>query len=202
MTTIAVSIVVFLIVIVIHELAHGWVAYFLGDNTAKDAGRLTLNPLAHMDPVGTVVLPILLIMMRSPVVFGWAKPVPVNPANFSEPKKGMLLTSLAGPASNLLLAIIFASIFKLGLFAPYTVPWLFLLYGIIISLVLGIFNLIPVPPLDGSNILLAVLPDNIAVSYARLERYGFIILIGLLYLGLFERIILPLVRLLTRILVG
>ncbi len=202
MTTIVVSIAVFLIVIVIHELAHGWMAYFLGDNMAKDAGRLTLNPLAHMDPVGTVALPILLIMMRSPVVFGWAKPVPVNPVNFSEPKRDMLLTSLAGPGSNLLLAILFASIFKLGLFAPYSVPWLFLLYGIIISLVLGIFNLIPVPPLDGSSILLAVLPDNIAVSYARLERYGFIILIGLLYLGLFERVILPLVRFLTRILVG
>jgi Zn-dependent protease len=200
--TVVISIAVFLIVIVIHELAHGWVAYALGDPTAKDAGRLTFNPVAHMDPVGTVVLPAMLIMMHSPVIFGWAKPVPVNPRNFNDPRKGMLLTSLAGPGANLVLAFIFASIFKLGLFPPYSVPWTFLLYGILISLVLGVFNMIPVPPLDGSSILYAILPADMAVQYAKLERYGFIILIGLLYLGLFDRVILPLVRILMRAFIG
>ncbi len=197
-----ISILVFMIVIVAHELAHGYVAFRLGDTTARDAGRLTLNPLAHADPVGTILLPAMLIIMRSPVIFGWARPVPVNPRNFSDPRKGMLLTSLAGPAANLALAIAFASAFKLGLFRPGSIPWVFLLYGVIISLVLGVFNMIPIPPLDGSNILASILPPDLARRYMRLQPYGFLILIALLYLGLFERVILPLVRTLTRVLVG
>ena len=110
MTSIIISITVFVIVIVAHELAHGYVAYRLGDTTARDAGRLTLNPMAHADPIGTVLLPALLILSHSPVIFGWAKPVPVNPNNFKDPRKGMLLTSLAGPGANLLLAMVFAFI--------------------------------------------------------------------------------------------
>ncbi len=155
-----ISIAAFFVVIVVHEVAHGYVAYCLGDPTAKDAGRLTLNPVAHIDPVGTLLLPALLIMSHSPVVFGWAKPVPVNPHNFRDPRRGMLLTSLAGPAANFILAVIFSIIFKLGLFPQYSVLWAFLLMGILISLVLGIFNLIPIPPLDGSQILFALLPQK------------------------------------------
>jgi len=202
MATVIISISVFVIVIVTHELAHGWMAYMLGDSTAKYAGRLTLNPLAHLDPVGTVLLPAILLISGSPVIFGWAKPVPVNPYNFENPRKGMLLTSLAGPGANFALAVLFAAVFKTGIFPPHSLPWVFLLYGILISLVLGVFNLIPIPPLDGGGIMAAVLPPEISERYMRVERYGFLILIGLLYLGLFDRVILPLVSALTAVLVG
>lgn len=202
MVNAVISIAVFVIVIVAHELAHGYVAYRLGDPTARNAGRLTLNPLAHADPIGTVLLPALLIMSRSPVVFGWAKPVPVNPYNFKDPRKGMLLTSIAGPGANIVLAVIFAAVFKTGLFPPRSIPGMFLLYGVIISLVLGVFNLMPIPPLDGGGIVSAILPEKAARRFNQLERYGFIILIGLLYLGLFDRVILPLVGILTKMLLG
>jgi Zn-dependent protease len=202
MVNAVISIAVFVIVIVAHELAHGYVAYKLGDPTARNAGRLTLNPLAHADPIGTVLLPALLIISRSPVVFGWAKPVPVNPYNFKDPRKGMLLTSIAGPGANIVLAVLFAAVFKTGLFPPRSIPGLFLLYGVIISLVLGIFNLMPIPPLDGGGIISAMLPEKAARRFNQLERYGFIILIGLLYLGLFDRVILPLVGFLTKMLLG
>ena len=198
---ILIPITVFLIVIVTHELAHGYAAYLLGDTTAKDAGRLTLNPLAHADPIGTILLPALLILARSPIIFGWAKPVPVNPYNFKDPRKGMLITSFAGPAANFALAAVFALFFKAGLVAPQSLLWTFLLFGIIISLVLGVFNLIPIPPLDGSNILAALLPPRLAQSYMQIAPYGFFILVGLLYLGLFEKVILPLVSVLTKMLV-
>jgi Zn-dependent protease len=202
MATVLISITAFVIVIVTHELAHGWVAYKLGDPTAKDAGRLTLNPLAHLDPIGTVLLPALLVISRSPVIFGWARPVPVNPYNFRDPRKGMLLTSLAGPGANFMLAVLFAAVFKTGIFPAHSLPWTFLLYGILISLVLGLFNLIPIPPLDGGGIIASILPPELAGRYMRIERYGFLILIALLYLGLFDRVILPLVSILTRALVG
>ncbi|MBD3380515.1 MAG: site-2 protease family protein [Candidatus Omnitrophica bacterium] len=170
--------------------------------TARDAGRLTMNPAAHMDPVGTVLLPAILIISNSPVIFGWAKPVPVNPYNFKDPKKGMLLTSAAGPAANFTLAVLFTAVFKTGVFPPGSFPWTFLLTGVLISLVLGIFNLMPVPPLDGSGILFSLLPDEAVARLAWLERYGFIILIVLLYIGLFDRIIVPLVSLFMKILLG
>ena len=194
-------IVVFIIVIVIHELAHGYTAYWMGDPTAKNAGRLTFNPLAHADPVGTIMLPILLMVVRSPVIFGWAKPVPVNPRNFRNPRLGMFLTSLAGPAANFLLAIIFAVIFKAGHFPQHSLIWNFLLMGILISLVLGVFNLLPIPPLDGANILFSILPSRMYKYFVMVERYGFIALIVLLYLGLFEKVILPLVSMFTKILI-
>lgn len=201
-SSIIIPIAVFIIVIVAHELAHGYVAYLLGDTTAKDAGRLTLNPIRHADPVGTIILPAILILARSPVIFGWAKPVPVNPYNFANPRRGMLLTSLAGPGANFGLAAIFAILFKTGVFAPHSIGWTFLLTGILISLILGVFNLVPIPPLDGANVVASLLPQEAAKSFMRMERYGFIILIALLYLGLFDRVILPLVVGLTRMLVG
>ncbi|MFH1395732.1 MAG: site-2 protease family protein [Candidatus Omnitrophota bacterium] len=197
-----IPIIVFIIVIVVHEVAHGYTAYLLGDDTAKNAGRLSLNPIVHADIVGTIILPVFLIAVHSPVIFGWAKPVPINPRNFKNPRKGILLSSLAGPAANFCLAVLFALIFKTGIFAPHSIGWTFLATGIIISLVLGIFNLIPIPPLDGSNILMAVLPLKFLNVFARIEKYGFIILIVLLYLGLFDRFILPLVSFLTKVLIG
>lgn len=199
---ILVSITAFAVVVVIHEAAHALAARCLGDDTAKRAGRLTLNPLAHIDPVGTVLLPVLLVASHSPVVFGWAKPVPINPLNFKNPRAGLLISSLAGPASNMMLAVFFAVLFKLGIFAPQTIGWYFLLQGVVISLVLGFFNLIPIPPLDGSNMLLSVLPAKMMRAYAVLERYGFIVLIVLLYAGMLDRIIIPLVKITTRFLLG
>lgn len=202
MVNVIVSITVFLIVIVAHEVAHGYVAYRLGDLTAKHAGRLTLNPIAHLDLVGSFILPALLIITSSPVIFGWAKPVPVNPYNFNDPRKGMLLTSLAGPGANFCLAVIFAAVLKTGLFPANSLIGLFLLQGVIISLILGIFNMIPVPPLDGGNILASVLPQPQFQSFMRIGRYGFIIIFGLLYFGFFNKVIIPIVKILMRILVG
>ncbi len=202
MTNAIISIAAFIVVIVVHELSHGLAAYWMGDNTAKDAGRLTLNPLAHADPVGSILLPFLLVISSSPVIFGWAKPVPINPLNFKSPRKGLFITSLAGPGSNFVLAAVFALIFKTGIFAPHSIMWKFLLSGVMVSLVLGVFNLVPIPPLDGSNIVLAVLPKKMMRYYAMLERYGFIILIAMLYLGLLNKVIFPFVSFFSKILLG
>ena len=200
--TIIVTVAVFIIVIVGHEFAHGYAAYKLGDSTAKHAGRLTLNPIKHLDPVGTVVLPAILILTGSPVIIGWAKPVPVNPYNFKNYRKGMLLTSFAGPGANFFLAIIFAAIYKTGLFPAGSLGELFLLSGVGISLILGIFNMIPIPPLDGANILASILPPRYSQAFMRIERFGFIIIIGLLYLGVFDKVIIPIFKFIARLLVG
>jgi len=170
-----------LFALTIHEYAHGWVAYRLGDPTAKDAGRLTLNPLAHLDPIGTLMLFI--------VKLGWAKPVPVNPYNFRDPRRDMMWVSFAGPASNFLAAFGLAIVFKLaaGSF-PYGVGagslldviLLMLRWGILINIILGVFNLIPIPPLDGSKILMGFLPPAYAHQFAQLERFGPFLLIFIL----------------------
>lgn len=197
---ILISLPIFFLAIVIHEYAHGWVAYRLGDPTAKYAGRLTLNPLAHIDMMGTVLLPLLLILMGSPVIFGWAKPVPINFSLLRHPREDILKVSVAGIAANILLAFILSFLLKIGLFPVNSYGWLFLNYGIFINIVLAVFNAIPIPPLDGSKILLGLLPRELAYSYMQLERYGFLILIGLLWLGLLDRIIWPVVIILARIL--
>lgn len=202
MENIFISIAVFVIVVVIHEVAHGWVAFLMGDHTARDAGRLTLNPAVHVDPMGSIILPALLVLSHSPVIFGWAKPVPVNPMNFRSPRAGLFLTSLAGPLSNMVLAGLFAALFKTGLFPPHSLLWYFLLQGVIVSLVLGFFNLIPIPPLDGANVVMSLLPYRMMKVFAAVERYGFIVLIVLLYAGLLDRVIVPLVQLTTGILLG
>lgn len=202
MEKIFISIAVFVIVVVIHEVAHGWVAFLMGDHTARDAGRLTLNPAVHVDLMGSIILPALLVISRSPVIFGWAKPVPVNPMNFRNPRAGLFLTSFAGPMANMVLAVLFAALFKTGLFPPHSLPWYFLLQGVIVSLVLGFFNLIPIPPLDGANVVMSLLPYRMMKVFAGAQRYGFIVLIVLLYAGLLDRVIVPLVRLTTGILLG
>lgn len=170
-----------------HEVAHGWVAKKYGDNTASLLGRLTLNPIKHIDLLGTLIIPGLLLLSGTGFIFGWAKPVPVDPRNFKNPRRDMAIVALAGPVSNLLMAFGWALIARLGVTigAQTEAVSLPLIYtgiaGISINLVLAILNLLPIPPLDGSRILSGILPSYWAWQYNRLERFGFIILVVLLY---------------------
>lgn len=192
-----------LIAITCHEAAHGFAAWRMGDPTAKLSGRLTLNPFRHIDPVGTIIFPLVLVVMKSPFLFGWAKPVPVNPRYFANPVKGMMLVSLAGPGSNFALALGFAALYHalfwliafldgagMGIIIPLV---LMAQFGVFINLILGIFNLFPVPPLDGSKILAGLLPPQGASFIYSLERYGFVIIILLLLTGVLQRVLLPMV---------
>lgn len=179
----AFSIVILLFSVIVHEVMHGYVALKFGDSTAERAGRLTLNPIPHIDLFGTILLPGLLILTGSPILFGWAKPVPVNPLNFRNIRKGELFVSAAGIMANFGLAIAAALIYHFLNALPQTFPALLgavLTFTVTINLVLGIFNLFPIPPLDGSKVLLSQLPYNMAKSYQKIEPYGFLILILLL----------------------
>ncbi len=205
------SIPAVLIAITFHEYWHGKIAYHLGDPTAAEAGRLTLNPLAHLDPLGTLML----LLFR----FGWAKPVPVNFNNLNHPKRDMIYVSLAGPIANILTAVIFALVLRLSyyflgqltlvrntffsnIFFSLLKGWLiFLQTGVVINLALAIFNLLPVPPLDGSKILMGLLPYPQAYQYAKLESYGPIILLILVLSGIIGKVLLPIVFFLFRLLV-
>lgn len=187
-----------LLALTVHEFAHGYVAFRLGDPTAQAAGRLTLNPLKHLDPLGTIAFFIFHI--------GWAKPVPVNPVFFKNPQKDMLWVALAGPATNLLLAIVSALMVKTVWLLAQTIPYSVLGESILvplnhtliasvwINLVLCIFNFLPIPPLDGSRILAGILPPDLARSYASIERYGFILLIVLAVSGVLSKMIIPLIK--------
>lgn len=173
--------------ITVHEVAHGWVAKKYGDNTASILGRLTLNPVKHIDLLGTIIIPGLLLISFTGFIFGWAKPVPVDPRNFKNPKKDMAIVALAGPVANFLMAIAWALIARLGVIIELEVISLPLIYtgiaGISINLVLGLINLIPIPPLDGSRIVTGLLPHRLAYQYNRFERFGFIFLLILLWSG-------------------
>lgn len=194
--TLAIVAIVLLLSAIIHELAHGYTALLNGDTTAKNAGRLSFNPMRHIDTFGTIILPVALILMRSPVVFGWAKPVPINPMNFRNRKKGVITVSLAGPFSNFMLILLAALIWRIFPHNPAlnTV----LMYTVLINAVLGVFNLIPIPPLDGSHVMGLFLPKNIRCHYYAIGRYGFLILFGLLWLGLFDRVVAPVVEWIMR----
>jgi Zn-dependent protease len=172
-----------------HEFAHGWVARLLGDRTAESQGRLTLNPKDHIDPFGTILLPAMLILMKSPVVFGWAKPVPINPLNFRDPRKGMMWSALGGPVINLALAGILAMAMKGFILAGITVKPLliFCIVAVQLNVFLAVFNLIPIPPLDGGRVLVGLLPRQQAMAYARIEPFGFLIVLALMYFNILDR---------------
>ncbi len=179
--------------IVIHECCHGWAAYLNGDDTAKQMGRLTLNPLPHIDPIGTVLLPVMLIVIRAPILIGWAKPVPINPYRLNDPVKDMAKVGMAGPAANFTVALLSVLlIWLLKIFgANPSNNFNFLLIKIMymniqINLVLAVFNLIPIPPLDGSRIVSALLPAHIAYKYNQMERYGIFLIFILLSFGMLD----------------
>ncbi|MCK9266598.1 site-2 protease family protein [bacterium] len=179
MTTILILFIVFFSII-LHEFSHGYIAYLNGDDTAKNMGRLTFNPLPHIDPVNTILLPLMLIVLNSPIIIGMAKPVPVNPFNFRDYDRGMLNVGLAGPVSN----IIFGSILAFSSrFLGYGFIKDVVLWAGQINFILAFFNLIPIPPLDGSRVVSFFLPQSVRYKYDQLERYGIIIVILFLLAG-------------------
>lgn len=193
-----------LLAITLHEAAHGWVAKQLGDHTARLQGRLSMNPLRHVDPIGTVLLPIVLLVIGG-FVFGWAKPVPVDPRNFKKPREHMALVALAGPMSNLIMAVFWALMLSLAAHALAS-TWigyplsLMAQAGIIINLILMVLNLFPLPPLDGGRIMVGMLKPAMALKYARIEPYGFWILIVLIFTGVLGKLLWPVVGLLEKLL--
>lgn len=180
------SLIVLLFSVILHEVAHGSMALRLGDGTAKHAGRLTLNPLKHIDLFGTIILPSLLILTKSPFVIGWAKPVPVNPYNFRDQRWGGLKVSLAGPFANFSLAVIFGLLIRF-VALPETTLMLFS-FIVIYNFALALFNLIPIPPFDGSHILFAFLPPSLNNLKIFLHQYGLYILLALLFFGAIDYI--------------
>ena len=183
--------------ITLHEVAHGWVANKLGDGTAKMLGRLTVNPLKHIDPIGTIVVPLVMIMF-SGFAFGWAKPVPVNTRNLKNPRKDMALVAVAGPIANVLMALFWVLFLKLVSLVVTDINIAKGLMdmanaGIIINLVLFVFNLFPIPPLDGSKVLAGFVPPSISDILDKIEPYGFFIVMGLLYFGVLNKVLNPII---------
>lgn len=194
--TVAIWIVPVLLSITLHEAAHAWIAYRCGDTTAKMLGRLSANPLKHIDPIGTVLVPILIAVLSGfNFIFGWAKPVPINPNHLRNRRRDIALVAAAGPISNILMALFWAVFTKLGFILNPQASNLALFMvlsgqaGVMINVVLAIINLLPIPPLDGSRIMASILPSKLADYYMEIERFGFIIVILLLYSGILGNIV-------------
>ncbi len=185
-----------LFAVTLHEYAHGWAAMKLGDRTAQMMGRVTLNPIKHIDPIGTILVPLMLIISGSPYLFGAAKPVPVTWRNLNNPKTDMIWVALAGPAANLVMAFMWAVVAKIGLMMGGSLEVLFYMgvAGIQINGILMLLNLLPLPPLDGGRILVGLLPGPLAWRVSQIEPYGFIILIVLLFMGVLTMILRPLMN--------
>ncbi|MFB3060967.1 MAG: site-2 protease family protein [Candidatus Binatia bacterium] len=202
--------------IVFHEVAHGWVAFRLGDPTAARMGRLTLNPISHIDLFGTVILPLLLVIAHAPFLFGYAKPVPVNFQNLRNPKRDMIWVALAGPATNIILALVSYLLLKIlvsldlprdgSLASIVVIPLIYMLHASArINIVLAVFNTFPIPPLDGGRVLVGLLPEPYSTTVARVEPYGFLIIVVLLMSHLLDAVLSPLVdfvHLFLRLMVG
>lgn len=195
-----------LFAITVHEVAHGYVARRLGDRTAQMMGRLTLNPLKHIDPIGTVLVPLVMLLLPGSFLFGWAKPVPVDYRNLGNPKRDMAIVAAAGPLSNLVMAIGWVLLLRLSVAFLNTLPWaaqpLFFMAqaGVAINLILMVLNLMPVPPLDGGRVLTGMLPNRQAARFAALEPYGLMIVLALLMTGVLGRLLQPAIGLLNEIL--
>jgi Zn-dependent protease len=200
---IAIWVVPVVLGITVHEVAHGWIASRLGDRTAMMLGRLTLNPLKHIDPVGTILIPGLLLLMHAGFIFGYAKPVPITWQNLKQPKRDMALVAVAGPLSNLLMGIGWALLIRVALLLGESGTALAYMgvAGITINAILMILNLLPLPPLDGGRVMTGLLPGPWAYRFSRIEPYGFFILIGLLVTGVLGLILWPLISLVMSLLV-
>jgi Zn-dependent protease len=192
--------VVLLFSVIVHEVAHGYIALMNGDPTARIMGRITLNPMPHIDPVGTIILPLLLLISHAGILFGWAKPVPVNPLNYRNYRWGEFAVSAAGPLSNLALATVFSVVLRLDFGNPGLT--MLAILGVKINILLAVFNLIPIPPLDGSHILALLLPRELARLYSHLQPVGFILILILFYTGIMGALIMPLSRQLALIMLG
>ncbi|HET9122080.1 MAG TPA: site-2 protease family protein [Acidiferrobacteraceae bacterium] len=204
--TLSVAVLPILFAVTVHEVAHGWVAKRLGDPTAQRLGRLTLNPLRHIDPVGTVAVPLLLFLTTG-FVFGWAKPVPVTWDNLRHPRRDMALVALAGPGANLLMAVLWAAVERSAQALPAGASWAAVplyymgLSGIAVNAVLMVLNLLPVPPLDGGRVVAGLLPGRLSWQFSRIEPFGLLILGMLMLSGLLGRWLWPLVDLVQRVVV-
>jgi len=178
---------ILLISITFHEYAHGWMAAKLGDPTPAESGRLTFNPLAHIDPFGTVILPgLLLLLSQGAFAFGYAKPVPINPYHFKNPKKDIMWVGLAGPVANFLLALVLVLFLKIGIVVLPDIVNQAIVLGVMINFILGFFNLVPIPPLDGSKIVASFLPHRVACQYLKMEMIGFFLMMILIMSGFFR----------------